>query len=135
MSHSPMRSSHPYAEQQQQPPYYGTDDHHLSGSGVGGGSVASGHSAPHASTTSQHSSRTAQTNTRPVEFKDQARSVVYEVPMTDVQPVVAEAVAMPFNPPPPYQQQVMDSSLMSSGTTGTGSSNRSDPDGRRSIDP
>jgi hypothetical protein len=145
-SHSTFRSSHPYAQQQQ--PYHGEDDHHLSGGGGGGGgvSVASGHSAPHASTasahtaasspttTSQHSGRTAQTNTRPVEFKDQARSVVYEVPMTDVQPVVAEAVAMPFNPPT-YQQQVMDSSLMSSGTTGTGGSNRSDPDGRRSVDP
>jgi hypothetical protein len=143
-SHSTFRSSHPYAQQQQ--PYYGEDDHHLSGSGGGGVSVASGHSGPHASiasahtaassptTTSQHSGRSAQTNTRPVEFKDQARSVVYEVPMTDVQPVVAEAVAMPFNPPT-YQQQVMDSSLMSSGTTGTGGSNRSDPDGRRSVDP
>jgi hypothetical protein len=136
-----MRSSHPYALQQQ--PYHGEDEVHLSASGGGGGSVASGHTAPHASTasahtaattTSQQSGKTAQTNSRPVEFKDQARSVVYEVPMTDVQPVVAEAVAMPFNPAP-YQQQGMDSSLMSSGTAGTGGSNRSDPDGRRSLDP
>jgi hypothetical protein len=99
-------------------------------------STTSDHTTPsHPSTTNQHPGHAVQSNTRPVEFKDQARSVMYKVPMTDVQPIIAEAVATPYHPPPPHQPHVMDSSLMSSGTAGTGGSNRSDPDGRRSVDP
>jgi hypothetical protein len=87
--------------------------------------------------TAQHFGRVVPTNAPPVDFKDQARSASYEVPITDVQPIMAEAVATPYQPapqPPPDQQPVIDSSLMSSGTAGTGGSNRSDPDGHHLVE-
>jgi hypothetical protein len=131
---TPQPMAHPYTQQ------HGEEEQYV-------GSGTSAHSAPHASSTRghtassqttathQHKGQAVQPNTRPVEFKDQARSVVYDVPMTDVQPIMAEAVATPYHPPSPNQQHVMDSSLVSSGTTATGRSNRSDPDGRRQLDP
>jgi hypothetical protein len=84
-------------------------------------STASDSTMPsHSSITNQHAGHVVQPNIRPVEFKDQSRSDVYNVPMTDVQPIVAEVVATPYHPPPLQQKHVMDFRLMSSGTAGTG---------------